>query len=69
MTKMEADIEEIKHKLDLIIRSLGLDGQKTSLDIKHDVDNIVIQLRERRLKKERKKAINKQHVSEAKIRK
>jgi len=51
-----ADLEEISRKLDLIITSLGLDGRKSSLDIKHDVSNIVIELRQRQLTKMNRKA-------------
>jgi len=51
-----ADLEEINKKLDLIIRAFGLDGRKSTLDIKHDVQNIVVELRQRQLTKIRKNA-------------
>jgi hypothetical protein len=45
----------VEQKLDKIIHALGLDGRKSTLDIKQDVKNIVVELRERQLTKKRKK--------------
>ncbi|HVN95516.1 MAG TPA: hypothetical protein VMT62_03730 [Syntrophorhabdaceae bacterium] len=56
----EEQAARMEHKLDLILHALGLDGKKSSLDIKQHVKVIAIQLRERQLTKHAKK-----HITEA----
>ncbi len=53
----ELNLKEINRKLDLIINAFGLDGKKTSMEIKHDVVSIACELRERQLTKKKKKDI------------
>lgn len=50
------DLERIEGKIDLIMRVLGIDGRKSSLDIKQDVKGIVVELRERQLTKQQKRS-------------
>lgn len=49
------DLERIEGKLDLIIRSLGLDGSRTRQDNHRTADKVVDMLLKRQLTKSRRK--------------
>lgn len=51
-----ADFERLERKLDLIIRSLGLDGNRTKQDNERTADKVVDMMLKRQLTKSRKKA-------------
>lgn len=53
------DIERLEKKIDLIIRSLGLDGSKTHSDIIHLASKKVEEIRMRQLTKKANKSIKK----------
>ncbi|OPY72467.1 MAG: hypothetical protein A4E63_01210 [Syntrophorhabdus sp. PtaU1.Bin050] len=50
-----ADLERLERKLDLIIRSLGLDGGRTKQDNQRTAEKVVDMMLKRQLTKSRRK--------------